>query len=240
MQSGFVKRAKRTMQNVERGFLNKMVQKMLNRYCQFDPDRFPSDFKFRVYASMGIMAREVEQAVYVQLLQTCPPEDPMRPLIMKEIVSNSSAGKRNSLIEALEKASQPDPAQQQMQMQLAQAQQETMLLEMEKIKAEIMEIQARTQNYMATAQYTGVKSDLEDEKIEIMAAQTVISNKKLDQEHVHKTQEHQHKKQEMEHKKTELRAKVVDGHENRKQKTESDKTKAASAANKAKAKPKKV
>lgn len=222
MQSGFVKRAKRTMQNVERNFLTKMVQKMLNRYCQFDPERFPSDFKFRVYASMGIMAREVEQAVYVQLLQACAPEDPMRPLIMKEIVTNSSAGKRNALVEALEKAATPDPAQKAKQEQLQQAQTENILLENQKLQVEIMKIQTEIKNIMATANYTNVKADLEDEKIEIMAAQTVISNKKLDNDDKHQHMEHQHRAKELEHSKTELRAKVIDGHENRTQKSSSD------------------
>jgi hypothetical protein len=140
-------------------------------------------------------------------------------MIIKEIIENSSAGKRNTLIQALEKASNPDPAKAQMQEALAQAQQENILLENEKLKAEIQEIAARTQNYMATAQYTGVKSDLEDEKIEIMAAQTVLQNKKMDQDHSYDQVELSHRKQELDHKKTELRAKVVDGHENRKAKS---------------------
>lgn len=182
MQSGFVKRAKRTMQNVERQFLNKMVQKMLNRYCQFDEERFPQDFKFRVFASMGIMAREVEQAMYGQLLQSLGPESPLQPLIVKAIIENSSAGKRNDLLQALEMAAQPNPEAEKMKQIVQQLQLENAQLENDKLQAEVALKLAQAEAARATAEYTGVKSGLEDEKIEIMAAQTVIANKKVDRD----------------------------------------------------------
>jgi hypothetical protein len=189
MQSGFVKRAKRTMQNVERNFLSKMVKKMLNRYCQFDPDRFPQDFKFKVYASMGIMARESEQTMYTQLLQALGPEDPAKPIIIRAIVENSSAGKRGDMLKALDAAAQPNPEQQKMQQEMQRLQMENVQLENDKLQAQVALALAQAEAARATAEYTGVKSSLEDEKIEIMAAQTVISNKKIDNDSKHKDQD---------------------------------------------------
>lgn len=220
MQGSFVKRAKRTMQNVERQFLNKMVQKMLARYCQFDEEKFPQDFKFRVFASMGIMAREVEQAQYVQLLQVLGPESPLQPIIVKAIIENSSAGKRNDLIQALEAAAQPNPEQEKMKQMLQQLQFENAQLENDKLQAEVALKLAQAEASRATAEYTAVKSDLEDEKIEIMAAQTVIANKKVDKDSQMRREQG-----------------MVDSFhrgEDRKQKSESDKQKS-----KQKAKPKK-
>lgn len=182
MQSGFIKRAKRTMQNVERHFLGPMVKKMLARYCQFDEERFPQDFKFRVYASMGIMAREVEQSINIQLLSILQPEEPLRPHLIKAIIENSSTGKRSSLLQALEAAAQPNPEAEAMQQMIQQLQLENAQLENDKLQAEIALKLAQAEAARATAEYTGVKSDLEDEKIEIMAAQTVIANKKIDKD----------------------------------------------------------
>lgn len=182
MQGGFIKRAKRTMQNVERLFLGPMVKKMLNRYCQFDEDRFPQDFKFRVYASMGVMAKEQEQQIYAQLLNSMGPDEALKPLIMKAIIENSSVGNRSSLLQALEAASQPDPQAQQMQQMIQQLQLENAQLENDKLQAEIALKLAQAEAARATAEYTGTKNDLEDEKIEIMAAQTVLSNKKIDRD----------------------------------------------------------
>jgi len=225
MQSGFVKRAKRTMQNVERLFLGPMVKKMLNRYCQFDPERFPQDFKFRVFASMGIMAREVEQSIYIQLLSILGPEDPIKPQIVKAIVENSSAGKRSSLVAALEAAAQPNPEAEQMQQMIQQLQFENAQLENDKLQAEIALKLAQAEAARATAEYTGVKSNLEDEKIEIMAAQTVIANKKIDKDTEVKREQG-------------MREDFNKG-EDRKQKSQSDDKKFKAQSQKQKAKPKK-
>ena len=180
MQSGFVKRAKRTMQNVERNFLTPMTKKMLYRYMQFDPERFPQDFKFKVFASMGIMAREFEQGIQTQLLQVVPPESPLFPLIIKGIVENSSASNRGDLMNALEQMSQPNPEKQAMEAKVAQLQMDKLEAEVDGLQAKVALALAQSKSAAATAEYTGVKAGLEDEKIEIMAAQTVIANKKID------------------------------------------------------------
>lgn len=180
MYSGFVKRAKRTMQNVERNFLTPMVKKMLYRYMQFDPERFPQDFKFKVFASMGIMAREFEQGLQTQLLQVIPPESPLFPLVIKGIVENSSASNRGDLMKALEQMSQPNPEQEAMQAKVQQLNMDKLEAEVESLQAKVALALAQAESARSTAEYTGVKASLEDEKIEIMAAQTVIANKKVD------------------------------------------------------------
>jgi hypothetical protein len=66
--SGIVKRNKRTMLNME-CFLTKLIERIAWRKMQYDPQRFPRDFKFVVRGTVGIMAREVEQQFLTQMLQ---------------------------------------------------------------------------------------------------------------------------------------------------------------------------
>jgi len=91
MLAGAIKRQKRTMQNVERHFLDQLVKKCLWRYMDFDPERYPvKDYKFVVHCSMGIMAREFEQQQLSNLLNTVPPDSPAYWLILDSIYENSS------------------------------------------------------------------------------------------------------------------------------------------------------
>ena len=175
IQSGFIKRSKRAMRNVETKFLDKIIKKSLWRYMQFAPERYPADFKFQVNSTMGIMAKEFEQQVLTQMLQVIPPESQIFPAVIKGIIENSSAINKSELVEAVKAQMQPNPMQEMMQqMQMAAMQAE---LQEKQDKAELAKAQA--QKAMADARLSLVKADLEDEKIEVMAHQTVISDKKI-------------------------------------------------------------
>lgn len=175
IQSGFIKRSKRAMRNVETKFLDKIIKKALWRYMQFDPERYPQDFKFQVNSTMGIMAKEFEQQVLTQMLQVIPPESQIFPAVIKGIIENSSAVNKSELVEAVKAQMQPNPMQEMMQqMQMAAMQAE---LDEKKAKAELAKAQAM--KAQADARLSLVKADLEDEKIEVMAHQTVISDKKI-------------------------------------------------------------
>jgi hypothetical protein len=97
---------------------------------QFDPERYPSvDMTFIPTATLGIIAREHEQQMFIGLLQTLGPNTPVLPLILKGVLANSSLTNRYELMEQLDKMSQPNPqaeemaqVQQQLAMQAAQAQ----------------------------------------------------------------------------------------------------------------------
>lgn len=139
MQAGFFKRSKRTLQNISRQFLIPLIKKTAWRQMQFNPQRYPiKDYKFKVVSSMGIMAREYEQAQLTQLLSIVPPDSPVFSVLIKGIFENSSLENKAELLEALVQANQPNPAQQQAQ-QEAQAMQKAMATaELKKTESEIV------------------------------------------------------------------------------------------------------
>jgi hypothetical protein len=125
-----IKKYKRTLVNFQEDFLIPFIKKAAFRYMQFDPERYPSvDMNFIPTATLGIIAREYEQKLFIGLLQTLGPDTPVLPIILKGILSNSSLTNRYELIAALDEMSAPNPQAQQMQqmqaelaMQAAQAQ----------------------------------------------------------------------------------------------------------------------
>lgn len=180
MQTGFIKRSRRTMQNVERQFLDKLIKKSLWRYMQFEPERYPYDMQFVVHSTMGIMAKEVETQQLVQMLGFVPPESPAHMLILKAIFMNTVSAEKESLVEAINAMTQPPtPEQEQEQQYLRQ-------LSLMKAEAEVKEVQAnasrseaQAMQAMASAQHTMIKADLEDEQIEIQAANAATGAAKV-------------------------------------------------------------
>ncbi|NIM44253.1 MAG: hypothetical protein GTO54_01215 [Nitrososphaeria archaeon] len=99
MVSATIKRNKRSLQNIERMFLDKWVRKSAWRYMQVDPDRFPMvDFDFVVNSTMGIMARELETQQLVSLMNTTPPGSPAYWMILRAIFEMSSIQNRDQMI----------------------------------------------------------------------------------------------------------------------------------------------
>ena len=180
INSGAIKRAKRTMQNLERQFLTPMVTKLMYRYMQFDPERFPQDFKFQVKSALGIMAKEIEQASMTQMLQIVPPESPLFNVILKGIVEAGSSPIKGEMLKAIDAQTKPDPAAQAAQQEVQRLQMENAQLENNKLQAEVGKALAEAELARARAELVGVQASFEDEKIEIMAAQTALSNKKID------------------------------------------------------------
>ena len=186
LQAGFIKRSKRTMQNLERHFLDPIVRKALWRYQQFDPARYPQDGKFVVNATMGIMAKEVENAQLINMLGFVPPDSPAHPILIQAIFENSASANKKELAMAIKAMTQPpDPKEQERQQMLQQVQDEIMLATAQKEKA-IAEKEAalakkalaETQLAMAKAQHTAIKADLEDDLVEIQAANAVTAAEK--------------------------------------------------------------
>lgn len=141
-----IKRQKRTLVNFQESFLIPFVEKAAWRYMQYAPDRYPvKNYKFVPVASMGIMAREYEQGQLVGLLQTMGPEDPIKRLILRSYIDNSSIHNRQQLLAAMDQASKPNP-------QAQQAQQQAMQMDMAAKQADVQEKQARAKKTMAEAQ----------------------------------------------------------------------------------------
>ena len=178
MHTGFIKRAKRTMQNVERKFMGPLLQKALWRYMQFDPDRYPVDFKFKVNSGMGIMAKELEQQQLIQLLGFVPPESQAHMILLGAIFENTpSANKRElkAAMDALVEAAKPTPEQQQMQQQQQELALRMAQAEVSKVEAEAARAMAEAELSKAKAQRELVLADLEDDKVQLQATEVAVS-----------------------------------------------------------------
>jgi hypothetical protein len=148
-----IKKYKRTLVNFQEDFLIPFIQKAAFRYMQFDPERYPSvDMTFIPTATLGIIAREHEQQMFIGLLQTLGPNTPVLPLILKGVLANSSLTNRYELMEQLDKMSQPNPQAEQMQqmqqqlaMQAAQAQIAVNATQAEQNRAEAEKLKIETQ-----------------------------------------------------------------------------------------------
>jgi len=179
IQSSALKRMRRTMWNMERQFLNPLIRKSMHRYMQFSSDRYPQDYRFSIKGTMGIVAREFEQAQLIGLLSNIAPDSPKHDLVLRSIIELSSSPKRDEILAALDEMAKPDPKQQQMQeeaqMLELEAQREAVMeqkLENEKTKKEIEKLQAEIERIRK-------ETELEDEKVDIQAANTVIGHNKV-------------------------------------------------------------
>lgn len=171
MNSGFIKRSKRTMQNVERQFLAPLVRKALWRYMQFDPQRYPYDMKFLVNSTMGIMAKEVENAQLINMLGFVPQESPAHSIIVKAIFDNTASANKKELNEAItEMMRPPSEEQQQKQQQIEELQLRLELAKVSKEEAQARKFAAEAELALARAEHERVEADLEDDLVEIQAA----------------------------------------------------------------------
>ena len=166
--ASIIKKYKRTLVNFQEDFLMPFIKKASFRYMQFDPERYPSvDMNFIPTATLGIIAREYEQAQFIALLQTLGPDTPVLPLILKGIVANSSLSNRMELMESLTQMAQPNPEQQQM----VQMQQQ---LAMEAAQAQIAVNTTQAEQNRAEAAKTLIEAKLKpiETEAKIMAANT--------------------------------------------------------------------
>lgn len=183
IQSSSLKRIKRTMWNLERQFLNPLVRKAIWRMVQVNPQRYPQDLEFVVRGSMGVVAREFEQSNLTNILQIMPPDSPAMPIILKGVVELSTSPKRDELLKAIDQAFAPDPEKQKLQQQQQQLEMEALQLANEVEKGEVEKLQAEVALLVAKAQHEKVVSDLEDDKIEIQAANAVTGREKAKMAH---------------------------------------------------------
>ena len=176
MQSGFLKRAKRTMSNIEQTFLDPLIRRSLWRYMQFDPERYPTDQTFVVHSTMGLQAREVENAQLVQMLGFTPPESPAHKIILTALFENTNSSEKGDLKKAVEAmTAPPSPEQQQMAQQEQQLKMKAMAAEVQRAELENKKLEAEIMKLQAETQFTAVKADLEDDKVQIDAANSAIN-----------------------------------------------------------------
>jgi len=183
MGSGFIKRAKRTMANVERSFLTPLIRKSLWRYMQFDPERFPTDYKFLPKATMGIMAKEVENAQLTSMLGFLEPQSPEYKIIVKAIFDNSSSANKAELGAAMASyTAEPSPEEQQEMQKQKQIQETVVQLQIKQAQADLEKTMAEIIKLKAEANKADVMADLEDDKVQIQAANAVTGIQRAKEE----------------------------------------------------------
>ena len=148
--STILKKNKRTLVNFQDNFLIPFIEKAAHRFMQFDPEHFPvADYKFVANSSLGMLAKEVEQLQFINLLKTLGPKSPAVPLLLQGILDNSSLPNKETLKQMLITSQQKEQQmkQQQTQLGLAQAQAQIALY-----NSEAQENTAQAQNHMMDAQ----------------------------------------------------------------------------------------
>lgn len=166
--SMFIKRSRRTMQNIERRFIRPLVDKMYSRYVQFNPQAFAPDATFRPKGTLGIMAREFEQQQLTQMLALVPNESKPFFVMMKAIFDQSSSPHKAELTKAVDEWINPEvtPEQQaaaKRQEEMQMRQQEAIVAELE---AKARKADAEAKRAEAQAQESLVNADLADDEIQ--------------------------------------------------------------------------
>jgi hypothetical protein len=180
-QAGFLKRSKRTMRRVEK-YLDTLVTKSLWRYMQFDKPRYPQDMKFKVSGTIGIMAREVENQQLVQMLGFVPPESPAHGLIIQALFENTNSADKDTLKKAVEAMNQPpSEEEQQMQQKQQQLQMQMQELEVAEMAAKVAKLEAEAKLAEAKSVHEMIDADLEDDRLEISAANAATGAEKARQ-----------------------------------------------------------
>ena len=168
--AGIIKKYKRTLMNFQEDFMVPLIQKAAWRFMQFEPERYPTvDLTFMPTATLGIVAREYEQAQLIALLQTLGPDTPVLPMILRGIVENSSLSNKAEMIQKLEEMMQPDPQQQQIQ-------QATVELTTQKAQAEIKVLESTAAKNMADVQQTSLENQLMPMETQAKLAQGLSAN----------------------------------------------------------------
>jgi hypothetical protein len=167
MMASFVKRSKRAASTIEEYLIKPMVQKMLWRYMQFDPQRYPADFNFKVNAAQGIMAREVETMQLTQLLGMMPQEvaPNVALAVTKGVVELSSVTNKTEIDRTIDEAlAPPSEEQQQRAQQLEQMQFEAQIEALKQAKLDNQKTLAETQKLLNEALVQARKASVEERK----------------------------------------------------------------------------
>jgi len=176
MQSAAIKRSKRTLANIEATFTKPLIKKAAWRYMQFDPESYPpTDPKFIVNGTLGIMARELEMQQLSSLLSTTQGNTVGYWMLMSSIYEHTSVSNREQMIATSEQQlqlamnPQPDPAVQQKQQEMEYKQQYDMAkLQIEqsradtermRVQAEIAQLEEKVRNLKVESDFTETKSE---------------------------------------------------------------------------------
>jgi len=168
--SGIIKKNKRTLVNFQENFLIPFIEKAAWRFMQFDAENFPvKDFKFVPSGSLGMLAREVEQMQFINLLKTLGADNPLTPVLLQGVIENSSLPNKQAMLQQIAQSNQPDPQQQQLQQMQIQLQMKDAELSLANKQADVMKKQAETQQI-------SVETQLYPEEIKAKLASALSNN----------------------------------------------------------------
>lgn len=168
--SSILKKNKRTLVNFQDQFLIPFIEKAAWRFMQFDPEHFPvKDWKFVPSSTLGMLAREVEQAQIINLLKTLGPDSPIVPILLQGVLANSSLPNRNALMAQVQQSMQPDPQQQQIQ-------QATLQMQMQKAQADIAKVVSEVEVNKSNASKNMVETQLMPEETKAKLAAALSNN----------------------------------------------------------------
>lgn len=164
--SGIIKKNKRTLVNFQESFLIPFVEKSAWRFMQFDSENFPAkDWKFIPSGSLGMLAREVEQLQFINLMKTLGPDSPLMPILMVGVIEGSSLPNKQTLLKMLAESQQPNPQQEQIQQMTLQMQMQQAQLEMQKTASEV-----EVNKSVATKNIVDAQTKPEEVRAKIIAA----------------------------------------------------------------------
>lgn len=135
--SSFIKRSKRTMFNIE-DMMNRLIRRVTHLKMQYDSQRYPTDFKFRVRGTLGMMAREIEQSFMVNLMSVIGPDSPASMPIIRAIFEHSGSPVKAEVLQALKALEEREPSPEEQAAQAAQLQ--IPVKQVEKLDAEIAQL----------------------------------------------------------------------------------------------------
>jgi uncharacterized protein YlxW (UPF0749 family) len=140
---------------------------------------YPTDYKFVVNGSMGIMAKEFEITQLTQMLGFVEAQSPAFNIILQAIFDLSSSAGKKQLQNAMKQVTAPPSKEQQqkaaeqeqIQMEMAREQLKAAQLENDKTKAEVSLTNEK-------ARHERIEADLEDDLVTIQASNAATAAQK--------------------------------------------------------------
>jgi hypothetical protein len=186
---------------------------------QFDPETYPpTDPKFIVNSTLGIMARELEMQQLAGLLSTTQGNTVGYWMLMRSIYEHTSVSNREAMIQTadqmLQKALNPPPNQAE-QMKLLEikqnAQNDATKLKIEQSRADTERLRVQKEIAMMQESVKKFRSDiaLNDTKAEEIRRDTIIRTEKAIKEQENKLKELAQKDEELRIKRKELDVRIT-------------------------------
>lgn len=173
MMGAFVKRAKRSLQQVDRNLLTPLVMKVMWRYMQFEPERYPQDYEFFPKTTLGLVAREVEAANMNQTMAMIPEQFGAVTLTLAQsIVEMGSSPNKAQIMKQINQALQPPSEEEQKKKQeLAEAQHAAALAQLQGALLVNQKTIAEIKKLLAEAEKLAHQAGVEDDKVQLQVAE---------------------------------------------------------------------